>query len=277
MKQQVDNLVIMKKNFKDSNKLLQYVAVPLIMSDFYRIKELEELREKFNNLSEDSQVDKKISQSAFFKFDAIDTYISHLKSYMDKFTTCITSNLKGNKVNDELIPDILQKIIKNSVVIANDTDVYNCHGWSFGLVKWLGLDALTKDNFLKVINIKRILEKNLLKDFIDDSINSYFSSDKDLKESVDQNHSIIGYYDENSKLMHTARYIPNLTDWFKYDEDSHEGWYNRKPSDLISFEEDNICLLNGYVSKLGEGFLLVHNSSDIAPLYGDTIVHYDYS
>lgn len=264
-------------NFKDLNKLLQYVAVPIIMSDYYRLEDLKKLKDKFNELSESTDItmDKSIKQSAFFKYEAIDTYISYLESYVNKFETCVTSNLRGAKIKEELIPKILEEIIKNSVVIASDTDGYNCHGWSLGVVKWLGLDTVTKDDFVKVMTIKKIL--GLEKDFIDNSINSYFSNNKDLKESMNEKCDIIGYYDKENKLMHTARYIQNLTDWFKYDEDSHEGWYNRKPSDLISFEEDNICLLNGYVSKLGEGFLLVHNSSDIAPLYGDTIVHYDYS
>ena len=54
----------------------------------------------------------------------------------------------------------------------------------------------------------------------------------------------------------------------------HADWYH-KDSSLVRFNDSEECIINNYTSKIGMGYLVVHQLEDILPLYGDSIEFYD--
>ena len=78
--------------------------------------------------------------------------------------------------------------------------------------------------------------------------------------------SIVSFYNEKNELIHTSRYVKKL-DWYKYCKEEHEEWYP-KNRNLIKFNENNDLVIENFTSKLGEGFLIVHELNDIEIIYG---------
>lgn len=41
---------------------------------------------------------------------------------------------------------------------------------------------------------------------------------------------------------------------------------------LFRFDENNECVLENFTSKLGEGYLIIHNKNNLSALYGDNLI-----
>lgn len=243
--------------FKQYNKKLSELSVPIVMNDINRMEVLEEIRDSIEN--------------EVFKQVEIEEYIGLLKEFNGELKHRITNNLraKGFEKKEE-IDDILEDIIKKSVIIGDHTEVYNCHGWTTGLVKWVGLDNCPSDQFIKRLNFE-LISGNINKDNNFVTVTDVSNLKKvHLKPSTEG--SIASYYD-NGVLTHTAKYL-NTVAWYKYENDLHDGWYN-KDADLIKFNQINQCVVENYTSKLGLGYLIVHETESLASLYGETIEYYE--
>ena len=245
--------------FKDYNKKLSQLSVPIVMNDIKRIAELEEIRDSL--------------EEEMFKEVEIEEYIGLLKEFNDELKYRITNNLKANGFDEQQeIDDILESIIKKSVIIGDPTEVYNCHGWSTGLVKWVGLDNCNSDQFANRLKFE-LISGNISKcdDFI--TINSE-SIIKKVDSEPTKEGSIVSYYNHDGLLTHTAKYLTTV-DWYEYDEKLHDDWY-KKVADLVSFDSSNQCVVKNYSSKLGLGYLIIHEIDSLTPLYGENTEYYEF-
>ena len=261
-----------KKSFYQYNKKLgsaKDLSVPIIMKDIYRIDALQEI--------------KKQSDDDIYKELEIENYISFLKEFIGTFEAKISNNLKANKIiPQEDIQSKLKAMIDNTIIIGDSTPqiitdqpIYNCHGWSLGVSKWVELDQITPKNFIQKIIEQKIVDTILYPNYITDNTNTFFASNYNglkLKADLDPNQmkdgNIVAYYN-NDTLMHTARYT-ETTDWYKYDTELHEDWYDKS-----KFDENGKYIIENYVSKLGVGYLAIHNVADICPLYGNHMEYYE--
>lgn len=131
-------------SFKNFNKKLNEISVPVIMSDFNRLDELKKFQEKFEEKEE------------VFKEQEIADYIGILNEFYYTFNERIGNNLNQTKYKDST-KLILNKLIDKIVVIGDSTEdnpKYNCHGWSLGQVKWYDLNV-SQDSFITQINIDK--------------------------------------------------------------------------------------------------------------------------
>ena len=255
------------KTFKSFNKKLNEISVPIVMRDICKIEELRGFKEEAE------------SQEDTFKALELESYISYLKEFFETFQEKVGNNLRQTS-HRENTEQILQTLIDKIVVIGDDTPpqqgtLYNCHGWTFGNVKWLNLEA-NKNNFITVLSTEQQMSNSSIT--CDMQQRSLFTTDNSSLVEVDNvvrnSGSVAAYYDIQSlKLMHTARYV-ELLDWYRYDPEVHTGWYDKNQG-LVTFNENNQCLINNYTSKLGMGYNVVHEVDDLIPLYGDIVQFYD--
>jgi hypothetical protein len=253
------------KTFKSFNKKLDDIFVPIVMKDIQRIDELQRYKEEA------------VTQENVFKELELESYISYLKEFFETFQEKIGNNLRQTS-HRENTEQILQTLVGKLIIIGDDTPPqqgvsYNCHGWAFGNVKWLNLEV-KKSDFITALSIEK---QTLTSSTCDAQQRSFFTTDSNLVEVgniVKNSGSVAVYYDtQSSKLTHTARYV-ELLDWYRYDPDVHTSWYDKNQG-LITFNEDNQCLVNNYTSKLGMGYNVVHEVEDLMPLYGDIVQFYD--
>ena len=256
-----------ESKFKVFNKKLNKLSVPVVMKDIKRVQELERYKDEVEDI---------------FVSSEIEDYIGLLKDFYSEFKERISNNLKAKDIPNERVDMFLSNMIENMVVIGDatprcaDTDpVYNCHGWSFGLTKWLELDKVTPENFINELVEKKIQTRLLYSAHITDDVNTFLTSGssklQNSKAPIFKSGSIAAYY-EKGILMHTSRYLSAI-DWYKYDESVHTGWYNK--TSMVNFNQDGDCIVENYTSKIGMGYLVVHKVEDIIPLYGDSIEFYD--
>lgn len=254
--------------FKDFNKKLNRISVPVIMKDFHRIEELT----KFKAATKDVFIETEIED-----------YIALLQEFCGEFKEQISNNLKAKELSQNKVDECLLQMIENTVVVGDATPritptdlVYNCHGWSCGFAKWLELDRITPATFIDQLIVTKKQTLLIYSAYITDNKHTFFSSDNmSLKYSehpINKDGSIAAYYDKGI-LTHTARYVNNI-DWYKYQEGLHKDWYVKDKS-LVRFHENGDCIVENFTSKIGMGYLVIHKLQDIMPLYGENIEFYD--
>ena len=242
------------------------LSVPIVMKDIKRIKELEEIQQSTHDM---------------FKQLEIENYTSLLKEFVGTFEARISNNLKANNIPQEDIESNLKTMIDHTIIIGEATPridnkpIYNCHGWSLGISRWIELDQITSQDFIQKIIEQKMVDKILYPNNITDNTNTFFASNynglkikTDLDPNQMQDGNIVAYYNNNT-LMHTARYTAT-TDWYKYDVELHEDWYDKS-----KFDENGKYIIEDYVSKLGVGYLAIHEVADICPLYGNHTEYYE--
>lgn len=260
-----------EESFYKYNKKLGYsldsskdISVPIIMKDINRIDDLQEIQQSTEDV---------------YKELEIENYIGLLREFVGTFETRISNNLKANNIPQEDIESNLKTMIDHTIIIGEATPrienkpIYNCHGWSLGISRWIELDQVTPQDFIQQIIQQKMLDTLLYPNHITDNTNTFFASNYNglkLKADLDQmkDGNIVAYYN-NDTLMHTARYT-ETTDWYKYDTELHEDWYDKS-----KFDENGKYIIENYVSKLGVGYLAIHEVADICPLYGNHMEYYE--
>jgi len=92
--------------FKEFNKKLNSLSVPIIMKDIKRIEKLIEYKDKVKDV---------------FTSTEIEDYIALLKDFCSEFKDRITNNLKAKDLSSEIIEKHLSKMLENAVVIGDTT------------------------------------------------------------------------------------------------------------------------------------------------------------
>ncbi len=246
------------KNFKS----LFDRTIPIVMKDRYNINELKEVLKSYGGGINGTE---------------LEDYIEQLQLIEENFLKRITNNLSLSGVKEGakgMAGDILDKI----VILGKDTSNYNCHGWSFGCVhniplssnKGYLLDELQGYTYLT--EYTKCIDKNVVSFFSQKEKSILKEADKPNKNAG----NVIAYYRNDKVISHTSKYVEKV-DWYTYEEKYYKEWYD-KDRGIIKFDESGtICTINNYTSKLGMGYLVAHDYTDLVPLYGEDMAFYDFS